>query len=230
MPSLEASPPAAAPSTQTSAGSRRHWLLALLFLLVLCALGFAAVTYVKIERQSWHDEARRADCIVVFGAAEYSGHPSPVLRSRLDHAYSLFQRGLAPLVITTGGYGGDPRFSEGGVGRAYLMARGVPENDIIAETQADNTDASVARVAAIMKENGMRTCIAVSDGYHIFRIKKMLQRQGFQVYGSPRPQAHPPSKWREFVLILREVVSYGVWRISGDVKRNFLARGNPAKT
>jgi uncharacterized SAM-binding protein YcdF (DUF218 family) len=171
------------------------------------------VTVIRIERQSWRDESHNADCIVVFGAAEYSGHPSPVLRSRLDHAYSLFQRGLAPIVITTGGYGGDPKFSEGGVGRGYLMGRGVPEKDIIAETQADNTDESVARVAAIMNANGMHTCIAVSDGYHIFRIKKMLQKQGFTVYGSPRPQARPASPWHETMLVLREVVSYGLWRI-----------------
>jgi uncharacterized SAM-binding protein YcdF (DUF218 family) len=193
--------------------SRRHWLRTLCFLVFLWALVFAALTYVRIERQSWRDEARKADCIVVFGAAEYSGRPSPVLRSRLDHAYSLFHRGLAPLVITTGGYGGDPQFSEGGVGRGYLMGRGIPENALIAETQADNTDESVERVAAIMHANGMQSCIAVSDGYHIFRIKKMLERQGFQVYGSPRPQAHPPSKWREFVLVSREVVSYALWRV-----------------
>jgi uncharacterized SAM-binding protein YcdF (DUF218 family) len=180
---------------------------------VLCALVFAAVTFVRIERQSWRDEARPADCIVVLGAAEYSGHPSPVLRARLDHAYNLFHRGLAPIVITTGGYGGDPRFSEGGVGRGYLMGRGIPEKDIIAETQADNTDESVERVAAIMHTNGMRTCIAVSDGYHIFRIKKMLERQGFTVYGAPRPQTRPPSRWHETVLILREIVSYALWRI-----------------
>ena len=180
---------------------------------VLFSLAFAAATFVSIQRQSWRDEARHADCIVVFGAAEYSGHPSPVLRARLDHAYNLFQRGLAPLVIATGGYGGDPRFSEGGVGRVYLMGRGIPEQDIIAETQADNTDESVERVAAIMHANGMHTCIAVSDGYHIFRIKKMLERQGFTVYGAPRPQAHPPSKWQQVVLILREVVSYSLWRI-----------------
>jgi len=181
--------------------------------MVALSLAFAAMTFVRVERQSWRDEARPADCIVVFGAAEYSGHPSPVLRARLDHAYNLFQRGLAPIVITTGGYGGDPQFSEGGVGRVYLMGRGIPENHLIAETQADNTDESVARVAAIMKTNGMQTCIAVSDGYHIFRIKKMLERQSFAVYGSPRPQAHPPSKWHESALILREVVSYVFWRI-----------------
>jgi uncharacterized SAM-binding protein YcdF (DUF218 family) len=179
---------------------------------VLFLLAFATATFVRIERQSWLDEARKADCIVVFGAAEYSGHPSPVLRARLDHAYDLFQRGLAPIVIATGGYGGDPRFSEGGVGRVYLMARGIPEQDIIAETQADNTDESVERVATIMNTNHMHTCLAVSDGYHIFRIKRMLERQGFTVYGAPRPQARPPSKWRQVLLILREVISYSLWR------------------
>jgi uncharacterized SAM-binding protein YcdF (DUF218 family) len=193
--------------------SERHWLRDLLTATVVFSLALATLTFVKIRRQSWRDEARPANCIVVFGAAEYSGHPSPVLRARLDHAYSLFQRGLAPLVITTGGYGGDPRFSEGGVGRVYLMGRGIPETDIIAETQADNTDESVERVAAIMNTNRLHTCIAVSDGYHIFRIKKMLERQGFTVYGAPRPQARPVSRWHETVLILREIVSYTLWRI-----------------
>jgi uncharacterized SAM-binding protein YcdF (DUF218 family) len=192
---------------------RRQWLGTIVGAVVLCALAFAAVTFVRIERQSGRDEARKADCIVVFGAAEYSGHPSPVLRARLDHAYDLFQRGLAPLVIATGGNGGDPRFSEGGVGRIYLMGRGIPEQDIIAETQADNTDESVERVAVIMRANRMHTCIAVSDGYHIFRIKKMLEKQGFTVYGAPRPQAHPPAKWQQVIFVLREVVSYGLWRM-----------------
>jgi len=192
---------------------RHHWLSTLVSAVALLSLAWVAVTIVRIERQSWRDETHPADCIVVFGAAEYSGRPSPVLRARLDHAYSLFQLGLAPIVITTGGHGGDPRFSEGGVGRVYLMGRGVPEADIIAETQADNTDQSVERVAAIMNENGMRTCIAVSDGYHIFRIKKMLEHQGFTVYGAPRPQTRVPSGWHEAVLVLREVVSYALWRI-----------------
>jgi len=192
---------------------RHHWLRIILSLAALCVLGFTAVTFVRVELQSWRNEARPADCIVVFGAAEYSGRPSPVWRARLDHAYNLFQRGLAPIVITTGGYGGDPKFSEGGVGRVYLMGRGIPEKDIIAETQADNTDESVERVAAIMNENGMHTCIAVSDGYHIFRIKRMLERQGFTVYGAPRPQTRPYSMWQRAVFLLREVVSYTLWRM-----------------
>jgi len=192
---------------------KSHWLRWTVLGALLLALGFGGVTFVRVQRQSSRNENHQADCIIVFGAAEYSGRPSPVWRARLDHAYTLFQAGLAPIVITTGGYGGDPRFSEGGVGRDYLMSRGVPEHDIIAETQADNTDESVERVAAIMNANQMHSCLAVSDGYHIFRIKKMLEHRGFTVYGSPRPQSRPTSRWQRLLLIGREVVSYTLWRM-----------------
>ncbi len=92
-------------------------------------------------REANVNEARPADAIVVFGAAEYVGHPSPVYRARLDHAYQLFRQGLAPLIITTGGAGKDPKFSEGQVGRDYLAERGVPDVNLIAETQAGDTEA-----------------------------------------------------------------------------------------
>jgi len=190
--------------------ARWPWVVATILAGVL---GWCAVLFVKIQRQSWRDEARSADAIIVFGAAEYSGRPSPVWRARLDHAYDLFHRGLAPIVITTGGAGEDPHFTEGGVGRAYLMSRGVPEQQLIAETQADNTDESVERVATILRRNGLRTCLAVSDGYHIFRIKQMLERQGFAVYGSPRPPLHPATQWQRFELTSREVISYSLWRM-----------------
>jgi uncharacterized SAM-binding protein YcdF (DUF218 family) len=190
----------------------RRWPWALVAV-AAAALLWVGITFKRVQRQSWRDEARPADAIIVFGAAEYSGRPSPVWRARLDHAYDLFERRLAPLVITTGGSGADPRYTEGGVGRAYLHARGIPEEDLIAETQADNTDESVERVATILHANRMHTCLAVSDGYHIFRIKRMLERQGFTVYGSPRPQSRPTSRWQRFSLISREVVSYTLWRL-----------------
>ncbi len=176
-------------------------------------VAWSAVTYERIRQQSWRDEARPADAIVVFGAAEYSGRPSPVWRARLDHAYVLFQRGMAPLIITSGGAGEDPRYTEGGVGRSYLMSRGVPERSLIAETQADNTDESVDRIATIFRANRLHTCLAVSDGYHLFRIKQMLERQGIVVYSSPRPQSRPVSRWQSFSVTSREVVSYALWRL-----------------
>lgn len=174
---------------------------------------YVGVTYYRVVRQSRVDEARPADAIVVFGAAQYSGHPSPVFKARLDHGYDLFQRHLAPVIITTGGQGGDPKFSEGGVGRDYLFARGVPDQNLIAETQSDDTSESVLRVGTIMNRNGMHTCIAVSDPYHLYRIRRMLEHEGVQVYTSPRPMAKPFGRWARFVAILREVTSYVAWRI-----------------
>src|ERR1043166_9746241 len=108
--------------------------------LVLTALAvYVAYLSVRIERQSTRDEARQADLILVLGAAEYRGRPSPVLRARLDHALDLYQRGMAPRIMTTGGAGGDPVFTEGGVGRTYLMTKGVPSAAIIVETEGEST-------------------------------------------------------------------------------------------
>jgi uncharacterized SAM-binding protein YcdF (DUF218 family) len=174
-------------------------------------MAWYSVVCVRIARQQWRDESRPADVLVVFGAAEYSGRPSPVFRARLDHAFSLYERKIAPYVIVTGGYGGDPNFSEGGVGRDYLVRRGVPEDKVIAETQSPNTIASAERVANIMVRNGMHSCVAVSDPYHIFRIKGMLGHYGIDVYGSPRPEGR--DAWQRTGSILREGLSYCLWRL-----------------
>src|SRR5260370_29060055 len=120
-------------------------------------------TGLNIVRAGTEARAKIADVIAVFGVGEYAGRPTPVYRARLDHGYELFRKGMAPVVITTGGSGQDPDFSEGGVGRDYLLRRGVPEQALIAETQGSDTAQSAARVANIMRANGMRSCIAVRD-------------------------------------------------------------------
>lgn len=201
------------PAPPTPAQPRRHWFRWLLLGALLGVAAWAAVICTDIVVQGERDESRPADAIVVFGAAEYSGRPSPVFRARLDHAYTLYQRHLAPYVIVTGGAGGDPHFSEGGVGRQYLMERGVPEDQIIAETQGDNTLESAERIAVIMKANRLRTCDAVSDGYHMFRLKQMLAREGIVAYAAPRPELHPPGREHRALVVLRELVSYSLWRI-----------------
>ena len=167
--------------------TRGSWLL---FLVVILSAGlaiFLGLTGARIVREASLQELHPADAIVVFGAAEYAGRPSPVLRARLDHAYDLFGQHLAPVVITTGGAAEDPKFSEGGVGRDYLIHRGIPESDLIAETQGSDTSQSAARVAVILRTNGMHSALAVSDEYHVFRIRKLLEHEGFQVYVAPRP-------------------------------------------
>jgi uncharacterized SAM-binding protein YcdF (DUF218 family) len=171
------------------------------------------VTYIaaRIERQSMVDEARPADLILVLGAAEYSGHPSPVFRARLDHALELYNRKLAPRIMTTGGAGGDPVFTEGGVGRSYLIGKGVPSEVIVVETEGDSTVYSTALAGEIMDRMGLSSVIVVSDGYHVYRVKQMLRSRGLTVYGSPRKERNPQAlkdRWN----YVKQAVGYMLWR------------------
>src|SRR5277367_890259 len=196
---------------------RRRLVLRLvaLGLVALAALvSFLTLTAIGIVREGALQEVHPADAIVVFGAAEYSGRPSPVLRARLDQALEVFHRGVAPVVITTGGAAADPTFSEGGVGRDYLMHHGVPERSLIAETQGRDTAESAMRVAVIMRANGLHSCVAVSDAYHVFRIRKLLEHEGIApVYVAPRPDSRPHSVWQRSIAVLRESTSYLLWRV-----------------
>src|SRR6267143_1076955 len=115
-------------------------------------------------------------------------------------------------VITTGGSAQDPDFSEGGVGRDYLLRRGIPEQALIAETQGSDTAQSAARVANIMRTNGMRSCVAVSDAYHVFRIRALLEKEGVQVELAPRPESRPHPLWERFAAVMREAASYLAWK------------------
>jgi uncharacterized SAM-binding protein YcdF (DUF218 family) len=191
--------------------TNRRWKKWLLWLLLFGPATFAVVLYWRIVEQSGRDEARPADAIVVFGAAQYDGRPSPVYKARLDHAAQLYHRGLAPIVIITGGSGNDPRFSEGVVGREYLKTLGIPDSQLIAETQSPDTAESARRVATIMYVNDMHSCLAVSDSYHIFRIKRMLAREGITAYGAPRPNSRPTNFWKSQESAWHEIVGYTVW-------------------
>jgi len=177
----------------------------------LALVSLAAVSALVLS-DAGKQELHPADAIIVFGAAEYGGRPSPVFRARLDHANLLFRRGLAPVVITTGGAALDPKFTEGGVGRDYLRRKGVPESALIAETQASDTAESARRVSKIMQENHMTRCIAVSDAYHMFRIRMLLEHEGLRVWLAPRPNSRPKSLWPSLVSLAREGVSFLVWR------------------
>jgi uncharacterized SAM-binding protein YcdF (DUF218 family) len=178
--------------------------------LVLAALVLR--TAIHIHRVSTRDEARPADVIMILGAAEYRGRPSPVLKARLDHGLELFLDKKAPRILTTGGAGGDPVFTEGEVGRAYLIKHGVPSEAIIVESEADSTAYSTAAAAEIMRRMGLKSCIVVSDGYHIFRTKKMLEARGLRVYGSPRPTA-ARNDLREWWLCVRQSIGYLLWSV-----------------
>jgi uncharacterized SAM-binding protein YcdF (DUF218 family) len=198
-----------------AANRRRQspWPLRVVGLAATAVAAFVGIISVQIVHEAGLQEVHPADAIVVFGAAEYAGRPSPVFRARLDHAYDLFQRHAAPVVITTGGAAADPSFSEGGVGHDYLMRRGIPEVNLIAETQGSDTASSAERVAVIMRANHMHSCVAVSDAYHVFRIRKLLEHEGVQVYVAPRPDSLPRSSWQRALAVLREAASYIAWRL-----------------
>src|ERR1051325_7795792 len=181
-------------------------------ILSLMALLAATVIYValRIQRQSTRDEAQPSDVILVLGAAEYRGRPSPVLRARLDHAFELYRRKLAPHIMTTGGAGGDPVFTEGEVGRSYLISRGVPSEAIIVENESESTVESLALGSEIMRRMGLHSVIVVSDGYHIYRVKRMLQASGLKVYGSPRKDLKSDAfheRWNYF----KQAIGYLLW-------------------
>jgi len=190
-----------------------RWVRYGLTLLFAAALTHFLSICAGIVHAAAENQTRPADAIVVFGAAEYSGRPSPVYRARLDHGFDLFRQGVAAVVITTGGAAADPSFSEGGVGHDYLMGRGIPDANLIAETQGTDTAQSAERVAVIMRANHMRSCVAVSDAYHVFRIRKLLQHQNVLVYTAPRPDSRPHSAWQRTEAVLREAASYLVWRL-----------------
>jgi len=169
--------------------------------------------YAAIRTQAGTDEARPADAIVIFGAAEYNGAPSPVFKARLDHAMELDDRGLAPLIITTGGSGGDPRFTEAGVGRDYLIQQGVAEEKILAETHSETTYQSAEAVARILKQRHAGTCIAVSDGFHLYRIELIFRSLGIATYGSPTPDSPiEEDPTLRTLYTLREMVVTTLWR------------------
>ena len=200
--------------TEEPAKRNRAITLWLLLVLALAVLALLVITSIRIAYAASLQEVPHADAIVVFGAAEYSGRPSPVLKARLDHALDLFHRGLAPVVITTGGAAADPKFSEGGVGKDYLMRHGVPERSLIAETQGKDTSQSAERVAVIMHANGLHSCIAVSDAYHVFRIRKLLEHENVgPVFVAPRPDSRPRGLAQRMVAVLRESASFFLWRL-----------------
>ncbi len=184
---------------------------------VFCFLGAVLFTgYLlhvahEIEMQSTVDETQPADVILVLGAAEYHGKPSPVLQARLNHALVLYLQKRAPFILTTGGAGGDPHFTEAEVGRNYLMAHYVPPEAIITET-GSTTAQSVDAAAETMHRMNLHSCIVVSDGYHIYRVKRLMEAQQIKVYGSPRPQTGAMSKRQKNWLYLKQAAGFVLWQ------------------
>ncbi len=181
----------------------------LLGMMLLVALIWFGWVYFQINQVASEDQAQTADAIAVFGAAQYSGRPSPVLHARLDHAVALYKRQIAPLIITLGG-GGDPASgtTEGGVGRDYLLANGVPFDKIIAETRSVDTEQQVERLAAIADADHLHHIVVVSDATHLLRIRELCRNAGLEVYTSPRAPVGRISNLDLAERYMHEMLSY----------------------
>jgi uncharacterized SAM-binding protein YcdF (DUF218 family) len=190
----------------------------LLGIILLVATAWCVWVYQQISAVAHEDNAQPADAIAVFGAAEYSGHPSPILHARLDHAVDLYRKKIAPLVITLGGGSDkDSGNTEGGVGRDYLLANGIPFGSIIAETRSTDTEQQVHRLAAIAHENHLHHIVVVSDATHLFRIRELCKDAGLDVYTSPRPALGHISNYDLAMRYFHEIVSYTAMRLNINI-------------
>jgi uncharacterized SAM-binding protein YcdF (DUF218 family) len=157
----------------------------------LAAIGVAgaflitAYTTWRIIAQGDRDDARPADAIVVMGAAQYDGRPSPVFAARLDHAIDLYHEGIAPHLVVTGGKQAGDRTTEAASAMAYAIARGVPATAILVEDQARTTLQSVRAVGSVMRDAGLHSAVFVSDRQHMLRVLRMAQDAGIVGWGSP---------------------------------------------
>jgi uncharacterized SAM-binding protein YcdF (DUF218 family) len=151
------------------------------------------------------NEARPADAIVVLGAAQYQGKPSPVLQARLDHAIALYRDSIAPALILTGGVGVGDTLSEAEVGRRYAMKAGVPRGRILIEQAGISTEQSMRTVARLMHGRGMHSAVMVSDPFHMLRLRILARRLGIQAYSSPtRTSPIREGSEAEWKFVLRE--------------------------
>ena len=148
-----------------------------LFGATITLIAIWATSAIAVVTWGARDRVGAADAIVVLGAAQYVGRPSPVLRARLDHALDLWQRGLAPRLIFTGGTGAGDTTSEAAVSRKYAIRRGVPDTAILMENEGRTTRESLAVVSAIMHARQMRTAILVSDPFHMLRLRRIRLQQ-----------------------------------------------------
>lgn len=157
---------------------------AIFLAVVLLGLTWAAIV-VTVAVHSARDEATRADAITVLGAAQYNGRPSPVFRARLDHAAALYQRGLAPIVLVTGGVGPRDTLNEANVGRDYLLRLGLPGDAVVPLDGGDDTYASLDQVKRWFTGRDSRRVLLVSDGFHMLRLQIIAKRLGLVPYTSP---------------------------------------------
>ena len=195
---------------------RRHPWLSGVSLLLATILAFLALTGVAVWRAAHTDDARRvqhADLIIVLGAAQYNGRPSPVFQARLSHAVLLFNEGFAGSVLVVGGNKPGDASTEAEAGRAWLIGQGLPAGDVFAEPKGSTTLESLRAAAGFMRARDMSTAFLVSDPWHNLRIRKIASDLGIRSYVSAAFRSAAKSQWTRFQGYVRETFAYLYYRI-----------------
>ncbi|HEX5014072.1 MAG TPA: YdcF family protein [Candidatus Limnocylindrales bacterium] len=175
-----------------------------------------AYTTWRIWEQGGHDDARPADAIVVLGAAQYNGVPSPIYRARLDHAIELYDEGLAPVIVMTGGKLPGDTTTEGGAGRTYALDHGVPSDAILVEDEGRTTLESLRTVGAMLRDRGLDTAVFVSDRTHMLRVLRIARDQGVDAFGSPtRTSPIDSSAAERLRATIHEIGALGLYFLAG---------------
>ena len=163
---------------------RRHLVRLLLAGLVAAFVAFGWATF-RIWETGNRDDRRDVDAIVVLGAAQYDGRPSPVFRARLDHAVDLYESGVARYLVVTGGKAQGDRTTEGAAARAFALSRGVPATAILLEDRSRTTLESLRGVATLLRDHDLGSAVFVSDRTHMLRVLRIARDEGITAYGSP---------------------------------------------
>jgi uncharacterized SAM-binding protein YcdF (DUF218 family) len=187
------------------------------------AAGYAAF---RIIQQGDRDEQRPVDAIVVLGAAQYDGRPSPVFEARLEHAVGLYEAGVAPLLVVTGGKAEGDRTTEAAVARKYAEKHAVPASAIIGEDHGRNTLESLKGVAALLRERDLRRVVFVSDRLHMLRVLRIAQDLGLEAYGSPTATSPSDADTKPRIeALVHELGALGAYFVTGGTPLQDPPRG-----
>ena len=197
----------------------RKFLTITLLSIILLSLSYLLIVFFQVWLNSARDQARPVDAIVVLGAAQWDGVPSPVLEARLEKALKLYEEGLSPIIVTTGSKQTGDRFTEAYAGLTYLLERSVPESSILVVVDGNNTFESLSATANVLTDRGIgNKVILVSDPYHSLRAKEIAREVGLQAWFSPTDLSS------SFSQLIRETAGTSVGRMIGFRKASNLSK------
>ena len=193
---------------------RAKLALKVVTLFVAVLVVYLGVTFVHVWRAAHRDQAQPAQAIVVLGAAQFDGRPSPVLRARLDHALGLYRRRLAPVIVVTGGGQPGDRFTEATASANYLLKRGVPDDDVLREVSGRTSFQSLSSVATFLHDRSINRVLLVSDPFHAYRIAAIADELGLEGHTSPT-RTSPIGGVSQVRYYARETAAVAVGRVIG---------------